>query len=88
MDMRDRDLLTFENHKAMKIRFTNHAQISMSERGISTTRVIDAIRKPDSRRPTGGGTMTCVRAFGVQKLEIIYREYKKAEYVIITAYYL
>ena len=72
----------------MKIRFTNHAQISMSERGISTTRIIDAIRKPDSHRSAGGGVMACVKMFGTQELEIIYREQKKAEYVIITAYYL
>ena len=60
----------------------------MSERDISTTRIIDAVHKPDFRRPAGGGTMACVKTFGTQNLEVIYREQKKAEYVIITAYYL
>ena len=60
----------------------------MSERGISTTRIIDAVRKSDSRRAAGAGTMACVKTFGAQKLEVIYSEHKKAEYVIITAYYL
>ncbi len=72
----------------MNIRFTNHAQIGMMERGISTTRVMDAIRKPDSKRTVRDGAIAYERVFGAKRLRVICRERPKAEYVIITAYYL
>lgn len=72
----------------MKIRFTNHAQIGMMERGISPTRVTDAIRKPDSRHSARDGATAYEKAFDSKMLRVICREQKKAEYVIITAYYL
>lgn len=74
--------------RCMKIRFTNHAQIGISERGISTARVMDAIRKPERTYPARDGAMACEKAFGLNKLRVIYSVRKKSEYVIITAYYL
>lgn len=49
----------------------------MSERGISTMRVIDAIRKPDSHRAAGDGAMACVKTFSARQLEVIYRSAQK-----------
>ena len=72
----------------MKFHFTNHAQVGMSERGISTMRVMDAIRRPDRRYAARDGAVACERAFGAKTLRIICRERKKGEYVIITAYHL
>ena len=72
----------------MKVRFTNHAQIGMSERDISTTRVIDAVRKPDFCRAARDGATACEKSFGARRLRVIFREHRKAGYVIITAYYV
>ena len=72
----------------MRIRFTNHAQIGMMERGIPASRVTDAIRHPDSRFSARDGAMGCTKRFGSKTLKIILRVHGKAEYVIITAYYL
>lgn len=60
----------------------------MSERGISTTRVIDVVRKPDRRHAARDGALACERKFGEKILRVICRERKNGEYVIITAYYL
>ena len=72
----------------MRLRFTNHAQIGMMERGISASRVAEAIRHPDSRFPTRDGATVCIKVFGGKKLKVIFRKGRKAEYVIITSYYL
>ncbi len=72
----------------MRIRFTNHAQVGMLERSISAARVADTIRNPDSRFPARDGATACVKSFAAKKLKVIFRQHGKAEYVIITAYYL
>ena len=60
----------------------------MAERGISTTRVIDAVRRADKRYAAQGGAIAVEKSFGAKRLRVICRERKKGEYVIITAYYL
>lgn len=72
----------------MHISFTNHAKAGMMERDISASRVVDTIRRPDSRFRVRDGATACTKMFGTKNLKVIFREYKKAEYVIITAYYL
>ena len=72
----------------MRIRFTNHAQAGMLERGIAASHVVDAIRRPNARFSERDGAVACVKAFGKKKLKVIFREKGNAEYVIITAYYL
>jgi len=72
----------------MRIRFTNHAQIGMLERGISASRVTDALRHPDTRFAERNGALGCTKKFGIKILKVIFREHGKAGYVIITAYYL
>lgn len=76
----------------MRVRFTHHAQAGMLERGIETSRVVETIRNPNSRFPARDGAIVCVKTFGPKKLKVItkviFREHAKAEYVIITAYYL
>ena len=60
----------------------------MTERGISASRVTETIRHPDSRFPAREGAIACTKSFGGETLKVIFRERSKAEYVIITAYYL
>jgi hypothetical protein len=72
----------------MRIRFTNHAQVGMMERGISVSRVTETIRHPDSQTPARDGAIACSKRFGGKTLKVIFRERKNTEYVIITAYYL
>ncbi len=72
----------------MRIRFTNHAQAGMMERGISASRVTEALRHPDSHFAVRDGALACTKRFGSKTLKVIFRELRKAEYVIITAYYL
>ena len=72
----------------MHIRFTNHAQVGMMERGISTSRVTETIKRPDSQFPAREGAIAYEKAFGAKTLRVIFWRRGKAEYVIITAYYL
>ncbi len=72
----------------MHIRFTNHAQAGMDERGIPASRVAEVIRRPDSQTPARDGAIACTKRFGAKTLKVIFRQHGKTEYVIITAYYL
>lgn len=72
----------------MRIRFTNHAQIAMLERGINASRVSDALRRPDAHHAGRDGALGCTKKFGTKILKVIFRERAKGRYVIITAYYL
>lgn len=72
----------------MRIRFTNHAQIGMIERGISTSRATDTLRHPDARFVERDGAVSCTKTFSGKTLKVIFRERIRSEYVIITAYYL
>ncbi len=72
----------------MRIRFTNHAQVGMMERGIPASRVTETIRHPDSHFLARDGAAGRIKRFGVKTLKVIFRERGKVEYVIITAYYL
>ncbi len=60
----------------------------MLERGISASRVADALRHPDTRFAERDGALGCTRKFGAKTLKVIFRQHGNAEYVIITAYYL
>ena len=72
----------------MKVRFTNHAQVGMSERGISNDRVIETIRWPDSSYSVRDEAMASEKLFGDKRLRVVFLERTRGEYVIITAYYL
>ncbi|OGJ59377.1 hypothetical protein A3D11_00495 [Candidatus Peribacteria bacterium RIFCSPHIGHO2_02_FULL_49_16] len=60
----------------------------MMERGISTSRVAETVRHPDSHFPARGGAIGCIKRFGIKTLKVIFGIRGKVEYVIITAYYL
>jgi len=76
----------------MKVKFTNHAQISLIDRGISASRVVDTLRKPDSTQAAFEGKSKARKKFGSKTLEVIFLKEKskdkKGEYLVITAYYL
>jgi len=71
----------------MKLRFTNHAQAAILERGILASRVADTLRRPDSRAKVSGGKTACMKNFEQGVLKVIF-VISRGEYVIMTAYYL
>ena len=71
----------------MKVVFTNHAKIRLSERKIPVSFIKQSIQNPDNQKPTFANKIQVQKKFGDQTLEIIYARYFN-KIIIITFYYL
>ena len=71
----------------MKVVFTNHTKIRLVERNIPVSFIKQAIRRPDSVKPTFNNRVQIQKKFGDRVLEIIYAKYIN-KIVIITLYFL
>ena len=60
----------------------------MIERGISATRIAEALRNQESITAAQGGASAATKSLSGKKLKVIFRQRGKHEYVIITAYYV
>lgn len=76
----------------MFLRFTNHCQSRILERGINIEHIKKAIREPDSKKNVFEGKIQVNKKVGSKVIEVIYCKGslrgKKEEYIVITAYYL
>lgn len=69
----------------MRIKITDHALISISERGIAQYEVEDTIRYPDSVEKQAHGPMIAVKQINKRMISVIYSD-KGKEKIFITAW--
>ena len=77
----------------MRLKFPNHAQERIQERGIDVDHIKKAIREPDFTEPQFEGRILARKQIDKKRLiEVIYFKEvsvkKTNDYLIITAYYL
>ncbi|MDO8594632.1 MAG: DUF4258 domain-containing protein [bacterium] len=76
----------------MNLKLTKHFQVRMLMRGISIDHVKKAVREPDEKENAYEGKIRVRKEIEGKTIEVIYCQEmfrdKKAEYLIITAYYL
>lgn len=76
----------------MLLKFSNHFQVRIVERGINIDHVKSAIRSPDSSKSTFEGKIQVNKKVDGKEIEVIYYKSpfrdKKEEYIVITAYYI
>jgi len=77
----------------MQLKFTNHAQIRIRERGLSIEHVKAAMLSPDSTKPGFEGAIEVKKKVSNKKeIVVLYKKDgfrdKKETYIIITAYYI
>jgi hypothetical protein len=70
----------------MKLKFTNHSQYRIEERGISVEDIKMVLRKPDSAKETFGKTVAN-KKIERKTLEVVFQKGHDG-FVIITAYNL
>jgi len=69
----------------MKLRFTDHAQYRVRERGISIEDIKLVIKQPDAIGLAFGNKMVAKKKLARYEIEVVYVE-EKSDFVIITVY--
>ena len=69
----------------MHIRFTNHCEERITERGLNKEQIISTLLNPDYKESTFGGRIKVRRFDETQELEVIYVRQERS-LVVITAY--
>ena len=76
----------------MILKFPNHFQERMLERGINIDHLTKAIKNPDSSKNVFEGRVEVTKKVEGKTIKVIYYKEgfrdRKNEYIIITAYYL
>lgn len=76
----------------MRLKLTRHFQDMIQYRGIELGDVKKALNSPDSLENAYEGALKATKRVGGKEIQVIYCKEnfkdKKAEYLVITAYYL
>lgn len=71
----------------MKIQFTDHVKYRILERGIDVSQIKTVLKNPDSNKFAFNNKMKATKKLNGRTLEVVYIK-KRAEVIIVTAYYI
>jgi len=71
----------------MKIQFTDHVKYRILERGIDVSQIKTVLKNPDNNKFAFNNKMKATKKLNGRTLEVVYIK-KRAEVIIVTAYYI